>query len=81
MRIAPNPVVNYTTLYLNSTVSTNVAINVYDYTGQLVMQRSQQITEGDSTVNIDLNGLRNGFYYVKPVVNGVVQQVKVLIKQ
>ncbi|XLS27385.1 T9SS type A sorting domain-containing protein [Flavobacteriaceae bacterium M23B6Z8] len=81
MRIAPNPVVNSTSIYLNSTVNTTVAINVYDYTGQLVMQTSRDLQEGTSTIEVDLSGLRRGFYYVKPTVDGVVQKVKVLIKR
>ncbi|WP_340198552.1 lamin tail domain-containing protein [Ascidiimonas sp. W6] len=81
MRIAPNPVANYTTIYLNSAVGTSVAINVYDYTGQLVLQTSHAIAAGSSLVDLDLTGLRRGFYYVKPTVNGVVQKVKVLIKR
>ena len=79
--IAPNPVLDRTTVILESTESTNVLLNVYDYTGQLVIQTSQPIGVGSTTIDLDLSGLGRGFYYVKPVVNGIVQKVKVLLKK
>ena len=81
MTVAPNPVANTTTIYLNSTENTQVHLNVYDYTGQLVLQTLAQLNAGSSEITVDLTGLRRGFYYVKPTVNGAVQKTSKLIKQ
>jgi len=77
----PNPFVNEVTIKFSSNVDTVVDLCIYDFKGQLVAKSTEQITNGEGMIKLNLGHLIAGFYYLKTIVNGDVKNVKLIIKQ
>ena len=81
MQVFPNPagaVVNYT---LNSAVSDQVTVQVYNLAGVVVMSRQQQLAAGPNQQSLAISTLKSGNYFLK-VINkeGNNQYVQSFVK-
>ncbi|CAM2886656.1 endonuclease [Flavobacterium frigoris] len=81
VNVFPNPFVNNVNVSLTSSVTAKVDFWVYNFFGQLVYQSSNEISAGKSISNLELSTLRKGFYFLKTVVNGKLQNIKYLVKK
>ena len=81
VNVYPNPFVNYVNIKITSFSDAQVEFILYNFFGQVVNQKFGRITAGDSTIRVDLPGLRRGMYFLKTIVNGQVKNVKYLINQ
>ncbi len=65
MQVYPNPagaVVNYT---LNSAVSDQVTVQVYNLAGVVIMSRQQQLSAGPNQHSLAISTLKSGNYFLK----------------
>ena len=81
MQVFPNPagaVVNYA---LNSTVSDQVTVQVYNLAGVVVMSRQQQLAAGPNQQSLAISTLKSGNYFLK-IINkeGNNQYVQSFVK-
>ena len=76
--VYPNPFVNYINIKITSFSNAQVEFVLYDFFGQVVNQKFNRITAGESTTRVELPGLRKGMYFLKTIVNGQVKNVKYL---
>jgi thiol-disulfide isomerase/thioredoxin len=63
--IAPNPVMETTSLHFNLTTGETTTVLVYSAIGQLISTSTHQIVSGQSQVELNLAGLEEGNYFVK----------------
>jgi hypothetical protein len=77
--IFPNPVKN--TLNINNQNSSTLILNMFisDINGNVVLQENQIVVNGNSLVNIDINKLSNGVYFVSLFNNEIKQQQKIVV--
>lgn len=64
----PNPTAGSSTLVITALESSAVTVRVLDINGKEVYSNQQNIAAGLAQINLDLNGMDNGVYFV--VVNG-----------
>ncbi len=80
MELFPNPVVDQTTLRLNSEVAENASVRVIDITGKVVMELGEQsIEQGANTISLDMSELSSGTYYLT-VQGNQIKAAKAFIK-
>jgi hypothetical protein len=81
-KIYPNPVVNVTTLQVNSTndVST-LLIVITDLQGKMVYQKQLPAGNGNTKERIDMSTLSSGSYFVTVYFNNQQKQTLKIIKQ
>lgn len=60
--IAPVPTSSITTVSIESKEDLQVALNLYDLSGRVVMQRTVELTAGSNDVQIDLGAFSSGIY-------------------
>lgn len=63
--LAPNPVsttMNIT--FFNAQIQQNASVYVYDLNGRMVLNRMQKIEAGDTTIPVDVTGLKSGIHFV-----------------
>ena len=76
----PNPVKNYAEISFNLTRSRNIAVKVYNLTGQIIAGvESNYYLPGLHRQNIDLSDKPNGFYFVQFLENDKVIETKKVI--
>lgn len=81
IKIYPNPIIKGVQVSITSAVSAEVHFEVFNISGQQVLTESTAVSQGQSTTELSLVELPLGFYFLKPTVNGVEQEIKVLIKK
>ncbi len=66
---------------VQSNVSSNVQLNVYDKTGKLMFTKTESAIKGSNTYQLNLSHLINGMYNLQ-LTNGTGQsQVKFIIEK
>jgi 5-hydroxyisourate hydrolase-like protein (transthyretin family) len=78
--VTPNPTTDVLTVKFNTTVDTEVTIQVIDATGKLVRLVKATAVTGDNNVVVDLTQLANGNYNVR-VVTGIIVNTVLVQKQ
>ena len=81
VRIVPNPVRNKANLFVTSTSDAQVSFEIYNFFGHKVYQDTQNVQEGQTHIRLNVSDLRSGIYFLKPTVNGFIQQTKILVKK
>ncbi|MCM5664049.1 discoidin domain-containing protein [Galbibacter mesophilus] len=81
VKVAPNPVTNYANVYIQSKSQATVNLELFDFRAQKVFSQEASINEGDNQIQLDLSNLPRGIYILKPLVNGVEQKTRLLIKK
>jgi hypothetical protein len=66
----PNPTQDNVNIYINSKSNEAVNIEVYNNLGKVVYNTQETLTQGANTINMNLDNLLPGLYYVNTVVNG-----------
>lgn len=81
VKLFPNPVNNSTRLEVISQNAYTLSVNIYDYSGKLVMQllsNSTQPNGGQVILPVNVKKLASGVYHVVAIVNGERKTVKLL---
>ncbi len=78
--VYPNPFSNYTNIVLNTSVISNVKVNMYNILGELVYQSDEGImASGEHRIRISSNDLKNGIYFVRLQINDKVYTERVTL--
>lgn len=81
MQVAPNPFNENLSLSFSATVSAPAIIRLQTVTGQSIVKRNINITNGSNTIQLgSLGDLPRGIYAAQVVVNGVVLHNQKVIK-
>ncbi|HMN33125.1 MAG TPA: zinc-dependent metalloprotease [Chitinophagaceae bacterium] len=79
--IYPNPVENEMTISLNSPISQNMKIAVYDLLGNKILDvYNQKIELGQTNIVVNTSGLSSGFYFCQFEGSMNKAQTKIIIK-
>ena len=76
MNLFPNPANNYLNVEYTSTDMTDVQLFVIDISGKVIQQRIMNETIGEQRVQLDINQLSSGFYFVQLVAEDTVMSMK-----
>lgn len=79
LSVYPNPVVSNATIELNLTKKSNVSMNVVDVLGKLVASNSYNLNSGNNKINLDVNNIENGVYFIELNVNGSTSTKKITV--
>ncbi|MFW5762335.1 MAG: T9SS type A sorting domain-containing protein, partial [Cyclobacteriaceae bacterium] len=67
----PNPFKGSTQIWYKLNTESNVKLNVYNYTGQLISSIDEGTkTKGNHSIDYDATGLKNGIYFYSISING-----------
>ncbi len=64
MTLAPNPTLNSTQVFVNAEMAKSSMITVLDVNGKLVQQRLLELTEGMNKIDVDLQDIPAGTYFI-----------------
>ncbi len=80
LSVYPNPASESTKLSFNATKNGSASVNVYDLSGKLVYTQKIQLVVGANSASINLNNMKQGYYFAS--VSGDIQTkaVKILVK-
>jgi len=67
----PNPVIDELNIELNTDQSDDITLEVYNYSGQLVYQVSNELNSGSNSMRLDASQFSAGMYFVKISGNNV----------
>ena len=74
LNLSPNPVNNILTINSNATEASDIAYNIYDASGKLLLSGKDNAV----LVNIDVTNLASGIYLSEITINGQTSQIKFL---
>ncbi len=74
--VVPNPVLNDVRGNILSPVSGNVAMQIFDNTGRLILQTSMLVKKGNNNFVQNINQLASGAYYLAITGNGINSRTK-----
>ncbi|WP_158637376.1 PQQ-dependent sugar dehydrogenase [Lacibacter cauensis] len=78
--IQPNPVVNNATVMVLSTTEEMAQLRISDNTGRVVMSKNIRLIKGRNTLELNVNSLPSGLYYLDVTGKNINQKTK-LVKQ
>ena len=79
--VYPNPSNGNFTLDYNSEENTNATVRIYDLTGKIALVQNAQLHAGDNSINLSLNNLSSGMYFVELNANGQSTRTKFQIQK
>jgi hypothetical protein len=68
-KLNPNPAVDFVNFDFYSPSKATASIQVIDITGRVVLEKQQDIVEGNQVINTQLQGMEGGAYYFKISIN------------
>ncbi len=77
--IAPNPTTGSFKILFTSSSNQNLNVNVYDIFGRVVARKQSSITTGNTTIDMNLEGLSKGLYSVEIVTDSGRKSEKLII--
>lgn len=77
--IYPNPNNGNFEIKLNSLFRGSIDVEIYNNIGQIISKLETEITESNDTVNISLNNLNSGIYFVKVISGSTSKTRKIII--
>lgn len=80
VRAYPNPATDVMNLEINAAMASEMTINIYNITGQNVMNKTVNVTTGVNNTQINVNELGSGVYFCSVNANGFNKTVKVIVK-
>lgn len=78
--LEPNPAVNETRLNLVSDNNGTASIQIYNLTGQLVLEKSAAITAGHNNIPVSVSSLPKGIYITKIFTETLSQTQRLIIE-
>jgi len=81
VRVMQNPVKDQLNVSVTSNMSGLVNFHIYDFYGNVVFEAQESLSPGQQIRSYDVSDLKGGFYFLKIIVYGEVQKVKVLFKR
>jgi hypothetical protein len=75
----PNPTDDVVSLNLNSVSDQDITIEVFSVTGLLV--QTSELKAGNQTVELNLNSLENGSYYIKVSADNLQSNLLKVVKK
>jgi hypothetical protein len=81
VRVMPNPVRDQLNVRLTTNISGLVDFRIYDFHGNVVFTTQESLKPGQQITNYDVSNLKSGFYFLKIIVDGEVQKIRVLFKR
>ena len=79
-RIYPNPTTDVLNIEVNASQASEMSINVFNLTGQKVMEKNVTITTGINCPSISTADLSSGIYFVTLKANGFEDTMKFVVK-
>ena len=64
-KLSPNPSVETVNFEFYSPAKTTSTIQIIDITGRVVLEKQQDVAEGNQVINTQLDKLESGAYYFK----------------
>jgi hypothetical protein len=77
--VYPNPNNGQFTVSFNASENGTATIRMYDLAGKVVLNRSHNVTAGQGSVDIEMNGYASGIYMLHFTQGNVAKVVKVVI--
>jgi Cu/Zn superoxide dismutase len=79
LNVYPNPIVNELNIDLNSLVSGNATIVIYDLNGKAVYTKMKQVSVGNNVLNLNAENLKSGLFIVELQLNNeLVARTKIM---
>lgn len=78
--IGPNPVSDQLNLTLNSDITENIEVKIFDILGQLIYRETIYVDEGINTTVLDFQLIANGTYFLNVIINGKEQSEKIIVQ-
>ena len=66
----PNPTQDHVNIEINSNSNQNINIDVYNNLGKVVYHKQEKLSQGVNRINMNLDNLLPGLYYVNTEING-----------
>jgi hypothetical protein len=76
-RVYPNPAASEATLYYEATEPANSNLSICQYDGRIVFTLPIQLAKGANFIHLNLQGLINGFYFIR--VGSSTGRIKLMI--
>jgi hypothetical protein len=82
VNVFPNPAATSAVLKLNSSINSNINVNVIDLTGKnCVSQLDLETVAGENTIELPVNSLANGVYFVTITSKAGKETVKLIVNR
>jgi len=81
VRVMPNPVRDQLNVRLTSNIPGLVDFKIYNFHGNVVFEAQESLNSGQQIVSYDVSDLNRGFYFLKIIVDGEVQKIRILFKR
>lgn len=79
VNVYPNPMVSELNINLNSLVSGNASVTIYDLNGKAVFTQMNQVSAGNNVINLNAENLNNGLFIVELQLNNdLVARTKIM---
>jgi len=80
LHLYPNPVSSIATIEFNMNRNDLMVIHVYDLSGRQVIQTTENVYQGNNSVQLDMSGLRSGTYVISAVAGSNKFSQKFIVK-
>jgi FAD synthase len=80
MQVIPNPASNNANLVFDMLTDAKVLVSVTDVTGKVVKSLTANSTLGQNTININVNDLTAGIYFVSVSANNQKTTAKLIVE-
>lgn len=79
--LSPNPIVDEANISIELKEKVKLQIEVINLLGQVMYQQTEDYTTGKQNINLQLNGLESGIYFMRILANGKTQKISKFIKE
>jgi hypothetical protein len=78
INVYPNPFIDQISMDIFAAEETKVTWNIYDITGKVVLNKTESITSGYTTLNISAGDLPSGVYMLNAMLNDQMYNFRIL---
>lgn len=79
-RLYPNPANgNQVTLNISSDIEDQLLVEMFDAIGKVVVQQKNTINKGSNTIDVDINEVSNGTYFIKVSSKDLMEYRKMIV--
>ncbi len=80
IKIFPNPIINNATAQINSPVSGNLKLSIFNISGKVISSKNIRINVGVNTFSLNVDGFNSGIYIIKGQIENYNFQQKFIVK-